>query len=149
MDSVLKDASMRTSWGSRATAFVVATSLSITPGCSFFRPSTQPVTIMATDPNAEIYVAGQPVGRGTTTVYLPRDQNQTVMARTNDNRAGTATIKSRLGSAGIFDIVAGAFLLVPFFGLLSPGSRALSTSSVVVQVPPAAPAEHGRVASHS
>src|SRR5262249_52798555 len=94
----------------------------------------------------EIYVAGRPVGRGTATVDLPRDQDQTIMARTDDNRAGTATVTSHLGSGGIFDIIAGAFLIFPFFGLLAPGSRDLSASSVVVQVPPATTAtstEHG------
>jgi len=96
---------------------------------------------MTTDPNAEIYAAGRPVGRGTVTVDLPRDQDQTIMARTDDNRAGTATIKSHLGSAGIFDIVGGALIIVPFFGLLAPGSRDLDASSVVIQVPPATEAE--------
>jgi len=107
------------------------------PGCSFFRSSTQPVVIMATDPNAEIYANGRPVGRGTVTVELPRDRDQTIMARTDDNRTGTATIKSHLGSGGITDIVGGAIILVPFFGLLAPGSRDLDASSVVIEVPPA------------
>jgi hypothetical protein len=116
-------------------------------GCSILKSSTEPVTIMATDPNAEIYVAGRPVGHGTATVELPRDQDQTIMARTDDNRTGTATVKSHLGSGGIFDIIAGSFLIVPFFGLLAPGSRDLDTSSVVIQVPPPAAGvavEHGR-----
>ena len=78
-----------------------------------------------------------------------RDQEQTVMARTDDNRAGTATIKSHLGSGGITDIVGGAIILFPFFGLLAPGSRDLDASSVVIEVPPAttpasAPAPAGK-----
>jgi hypothetical protein len=75
------------------------------------RSRTQPVTIMATNPNAEIYAGGRPVGRGTVTVELPRDQDQTILARTDDNRTGTATIKSHMGSAGIFSIIGGAFIL--------------------------------------
>lgn len=59
------------------------------------------------------------------------------MARTDDNRTGTATVKSHMGSGGIFDIIAGSFLIFPFFGLLAPGSRDLDASSVVIQVPPA------------
>lgn len=121
----------------RATALFLAT-LTASPGCSFFRSSTQPVTIMATDPNAEIYAAGRPVGRGTATVELPRDQDTTILGRTDDNRAGTATVKSHMGSAGIFDIIGGAFILFPFFGLLAPGSRDLDASSVVIEIPPAA-----------
>jgi len=93
---------------------------------------------MATDPNAEIYAAGRPVGRGTATVELPRDQDTTILGRTDDNRAGTATVKSHMGSAGIFDIIGGAFILFPFFGLLAPGSRDLDASSVVIEIPPAA-----------
>src|SRR5262249_2925744 len=121
----------------RATALFQAT-LTASPGCSFFRSATQPVTIMATDPNAEIYPAGRPVGRGTATVELPRDQDTTILGRTDDNRAGTATVKSHMGSAGIFDIIGGAFILFPFFGLLAPGSRDLDASSVVIEIPPAA-----------
>ena len=139
---------MRTPSRTRATALFLAM-VTGSPGCSFFRSSTQPVAIMATDPNAEIYANGRPVGRGTVTVELPRDQDQTIMARTDDNRAGTATIKSHLESGGITDIVGGAIILVPFFGLLAPGSRDLEASSVVVEVPPAttpasAPASAGK-----
>jgi hypothetical protein len=118
-------------------AFCLAIVVAVSPGCSVLKPSTEPVTIMATDPHAEIYVAGRPVGQGTATVDLPRDQDQTIMARTDDNRVGTATVTSHLGSGGIFDIIAGSFLIFPFFGLLAPGSRDLSASSVVIQVPPA------------
>ena len=127
---------MRTPSRTRATALLLAM-VTGSPGCSFFRSSTQPVAIMATDPNAEIYANGRPVGRGTVTVELPRDRDQTIMARTDDNRTGTATIKSHLGSGGITDIVGGAIILVPFFGLLAPGSRDLDASSVVIEVPPA------------
>ena len=123
----------------RAAALFLAT-LTGSSGCSFMRSSTQPVTIMSTDPNAEIYAGGRPVGRGTATVELPRDQDTTILARTDDNRAGTATIKSHLGSAGIADIVGGAIILFPFFGLLAPGSRDLDASSVVIEVPPASAA---------
>ena len=60
-----------------------------------------------------------------------------------------STIKSHLGSGGITDIVGGAIILVPFFGLLAPGSRDLDASSVVIEVPPAtapanAPAAAGK-----
>src|SRR5262245_56557942 len=132
----------------RATALFLAT-VTGSSGCSFFRSSTQPVTIMASDPNAEIYANGRPVGRGTATVELRRDRDQSIMARTDDNRTGTATIKSHLGSGGITDIVGGAIILVPFFGLLAPGSRDLDASSVVIEIPPAtttpsAPASAGK-----
>src|SRR5215472_17426638 len=95
---------------SRRAAALFLAMLTGNSGCSFFRSSTQPVTIMTTDPNAEIYAGGRPVGRGTATVELPRDQDQTILARTDDNRAGTATIKSHLGAGGITDIVGGAII---------------------------------------
>jgi len=84
---------------------------------------------MASDPNAEIYANGRPVG-GSVTVELPRDRDQAIMARTDDNRTGTATIKSHLGSGGITDIVGGAIILVPFFGLLAPGSGILRPAAL-------------------
>src|SRR5262245_27263944 len=107
----LRRPAMRTSSRTRGMAFCLAIVMAVSSGCSILKSSTEPVTIMATDPNAEIYVAGRPVGQGTATVDLPRDQDTTVMARTDDNRTGTATVTSHLGSGGIFDIIAGSFLI--------------------------------------
>ena len=59
-------------------------------GCSFLQRPTQPVSIMATDPSALIYVNGAAVGTGAATVELARDQAHEVMARTADGRVGTA-----------------------------------------------------------
>src|SRR5262245_65970293 len=96
---------MRTpSW--RATALFLAT-VTGSSGCSFFRSSTQPVTIMASDPDAEIYANGRAVGRGTVTVELRRDRDQAIMARTDDNRPASGAIKSRLGSGGLTGRVGG------------------------------------------
>src|SRR5437667_8600894 len=107
-------------------------------GCSFLQRPTQPVSIMATDPSALIYVNGAAVGTGAATVELARNHAHEVMARTPDGRVGTAKITSSLSSAGLIDIIFGLFLLVPFLGLLSPGSSALTTQSVVIPVQPAA-----------
>jgi hypothetical protein len=101
----------------------VSTLTAVSPGCSFMQPRRQAVSIMATDPTAEIFVNGASVGSGTASVELERDRTQEIMARTPDNRVGTATIRTRMSSAGIVDIIMGSLIVVPFFGLLSPGSH--------------------------
>jgi len=70
-------------------------------GCSFLQRPTQPVSIMATDPSALIYVNGAAVGPGAATVELARDRAREVMARTPDGRVGTAKITTGLSKAGV------------------------------------------------
>ena len=58
------------------------------------------------------------------------------MAKTSDNRAGTATIGTKISTTGVLDIVGGCFLLVPFLGLVAPGFWSLDTDQVAIAVPP-------------
>ncbi len=105
--------------------------------CSLFVSSTEPVVINASDPSAQISVDGAPVGIGTVTQDLKRNRGHAVMAKTSDNRAGTATIGTKISTTGVLDIVGGCLILVPFLGVMSPGFWSLDTDQVAIAVPPA------------
>jgi hypothetical protein len=105
-------------------------------GCSFVVGSRQPLTIMASDPNAQIYVDGKYEGQGTVTVLVRRDQGHAVMARLGD-RTGTASTRTGISGVGILDIVGCGIFLVPCFGLAAPGFRTLRPANVTVKLPPA------------
>ena len=82
---------------------------------------------------------GAPVGIGTVTQDLKRNRGHAIMAKTSDNRAGTATIGTKISTTGVLDIVGGCFLLVPFLGLVAPGFWSLDTDQVAIAVPPPPP----------
>ncbi len=86
------------------------------PGCSLFRTSTQSVTVSASDPEADLFADGQPIGKGTGTVQLKRNESHSFMAKTPDGRAGTAQVGRSLSSTAMWDIVGGIFLLLPLLG---------------------------------
>lgn len=110
--------------------------LAILPGCSLFVGSTQPLTITATDPNAEISVDGQPLGNGTVTTEVKRNRSHAIMAKTADGRAGSVHVGTQISTTGVLDIVGGLLLLVPFLGAVSPGFWSIDQEQVVVAVPP-------------
>jgi hypothetical protein len=114
--------------------------LSLVPclgGCSLFASSMQSVAITASDPNAYIFVDGEPVGKGSAAVNLKRNNSHAVMAKVGD-RAGSATIGTCISTTGVLDIIGGVFLLVPFIGLAGPGFWSLDPTTVHVVLPPAA-----------
>ena len=114
-------------------------SVALFSSCSLFAPSTQAVTMTATDPAAEIFVDGNSVGRGSASVQLRRNQSHTVMARVGD-RVGTASIGTTVSATGVLDIIGGIFFLFPFLGLAGPGFWSLDPNAVTIAVPP--PANH-------
>jgi hypothetical protein len=124
----------RSVWFRPVAALLAAIQVS---SCSLFVSSMQPVAITASDPTAQIFVDGSPVGTGTVTQDLKRDRGHAFMAKTSDNRAGTATIGTKISTTGVLDIVGGFFLLVPFIGLVSPGFWSLDTDQVAIAIPPA------------
>lgn len=110
--------------------------LIVLPSCSLFRPSTQSVVVSATDPGAQLFADGAPIGNGTATVALKRNESHTFMAKMPDGRAGASQVGRSLSTTAMLDIVGGVFFLLPFLGILAPGAWDLDTTSVVVVVPP-------------
>ena len=112
---------------------LVGAGLMILPGCSLFSPKTQAVGITATDPMAEIYVDGAPVGKGTVSLQLDRRRSHTVTAKAN-GKAGAAAINKHISGTGVLDIVGGCLFLFPFLGVLGAGFWDLEPDNVTVYV---------------
>lgn len=115
---------------------LVAVGIVVLPGCSCFVTTTQPVSVTATDAQADLFADGQSIGRGTATTRLKRNESHTFMAKTADGRAGTAQVGHSFSSTGMLDVVGGIFLLVPLIGLFAPGAWDLDSTSIVIAVPP-------------
>ena len=113
---------------------LVVSGILCTPGCSLFVPRQQAVTIRSTDPNADIFVDGVNVGKGTIGMTLDRTQSHTVTAKAADGKAGAAAINKKVSALGVLDIVGGCLFLVPFLGVLGPGFWELDPQAVTVNV---------------
>ena len=71
--------------GARASIWQVSVALVVMalifmPGCSLFVPKQQAVTIRASDPNADIFVDAENVGKGTVSMTLDRTKSHVVTA---------------------------------------------------------------------
>ena len=102
-------------------------------GCSSIRSTEQWVTVTTDQRDAEIYVNGMMQGHGRVTVAVPRDENALVVVRRGNLRVQHA-IDSELNWTGYLDIFGGVLWLVPFLGLLAPGSKSLQETDVQVSL---------------
>ena len=116
------------------TMFVSATFLVSQSGCSFFASSMVPLTVICSEKDADLFIDGQPIGKGTVSTLVSRDSNHIIMAKKGD-RVGTVAIGTRLSGLGILDIIGGFLWLIPFLGLASPGSRSPDRDKVTVVIP--------------
>jgi len=101
-------------------------------GCSAFRSGTQRITVSASESDAKIYINGAYVGEGTATTRVPRDESVSIMAKKDDYLPATRQIGTKMSFTGILDIIGGCIILVPFFGLLFPGSHELDQTNVSI-----------------
>jgi len=97
-----------------------ATLLVSQSGCSLFAPAMVNV-VVASHPEAELYVDGTRIGKGTATHTVRRDSSHIVMAKLDDQTA-MVSIGTKMSSTGVLDIVGGIFFLIPLLGLLAPGA---------------------------
>ena len=102
------------------------------PGCSFFRSSTQILSITSDQPDAEIFVNGSMVGKGA--VALPVKRNETVRVRVKKEGYITAQrlIENSLNTTGTLDLCGGCIILLPILGFLSPGAFSLDEENVKI-----------------
>ena len=108
--------------------------------CSLFPPATQPITIIPSHQNAEVFADGELHGRGTRTVELHKKRSHSIMVKCGDSAAVT-TIRRRLSTTGIFDIIGGVLVLIPIIGLAAPGAFRLTPTTAYVVVPDASACE--------
>ena len=101
-----------------------------------FASSTQPLTVIPSESQAQVYIDGQLVGQGTVTQNVKRNRSHSVMAKV-DGRTGVAHVGSKISTTGVLDLVGGFLLLVPFIGIAGPGFKELDQDLVSVAIPPA------------
>ena len=107
----------------------------LTQSCGLLVSGTQPVTINAPPPEADIYVDGAFIGKESVAVDLQRNHAHTVQARF-EGRVATATIGTKLSEYAVLDIIGGLLIIVPFIGLAGDGARSLTKTSIALTVPP-------------
>jgi len=99
-------------------------------GCSLLAPRTQTLTITSSPEGAEVLVDDTVVGRTPLECRVRRWRPVTVAIRKEGYRPASRTTTRSLSGVGIFDVVGGALVLFPFFGLLSGGAWEHSPNKV-------------------
>jgi len=105
--------------------------ISIT-GCSTFVPHTQKVSIVASEPDAKIYINGDLIGTGRAETKVPRNRDASVMVKCDGYYTATRMLSTTMSGIGVVDIIFGWIWLVPWLGLLSPGSKEIDTPNITV-----------------
>lgn len=121
--------------GMRAAAhsLVAVSLLGALASCSLFVRGKQPVTILTDEPNADIRVDGQYLGRGRATVSLDKRETHSIVA-TMGKRSAYATIDYDFSTTGVLDLIGGCIILLPALGLLSGGAWKLDQTHVNLQL---------------
>ena len=115
----------------KSVRLIVALSFSIwSVSCSAFVPWTQRIHIVASEPAAKIFVNGEYAGRGRVTTRVPRNENLSVMAKSDGYAPTVRNVGNKLSTTGILDIVGGCIILIPFVGLLFPGAHELEETNI-------------------
>jgi len=99
-------------------------------GCSVFAPSTQSLSITASERDAEIYVNGHFEGTGVVNTRVVKNEDVAIMAKKKGFFPATRTIPTQMSTAGILDVIGGCIFIIPFIGLFYAGAHQLQTSNV-------------------
>lgn len=108
----------------------VASLVVLESGCSTFKPSTQKLNIMTSESDADIFVNGGFVGKGTVTTSVPRNESVTVMAKKDGYMPASINIGTKLSKTGVLDIIGAFIILIPVIGLFMPGAYELQNDNV-------------------
>jgi hypothetical protein len=101
-------------------------------GCSAFTGSRQNFSVTTAERDAQIYINGVFAGTGTAKVTVPRDQTVSVLVKKDGCYPATREVGTKMSSTGIADIIGGCIILIPFIGLLFPGSQQLDQDNVAI-----------------
>lgn len=101
-------------------------------GCSTFVPHTQKVSVVASEPDAKIYINGDLIGTGRAETKVIRNRDASVMVKCDGYYTATRMLSTTMSGVGVIDIIFGWVWLVPWLGLLSPGSKEIDTPNITV-----------------
>jgi len=120
----------------RFLGFVAFMLVTVLASCSALQDSKQSISITTNDPQAEIFVDGAGVGRGSASVQVARNKTHSIMARVGERSASASTSKS-VSATGWLDVIGGFFFLIPWIGIVTPGFWELDQTNFSLSLPPA------------
>lgn len=115
----------------RSIALVLSLSLPFS-GCSMFRSPTEEITVTTDQPDTQIFINGMMAGTGIAKKRVPRNKTVSILAKKDGFISMQKSVGKSLSNTGILDIIGGAIVLFPFFGLLAPGAFSLDQNHVSI-----------------
>jgi hypothetical protein len=109
---------------------VVPALFSALSGCSLLASRSQTLMVSSSPSDAEVWVDEALVGRTPVEVRVERWRPVTVTLRKEGYRTVSRTTTRSLSGVGIFDVVGGSLVLLPYLGLLSGGAWEHSPSQI-------------------
>ena len=116
------------------TVALLTVTLPLLSSCFLLVKGKQPVTITASEKDAEIRADGVYLGQGQATVQLSKGESHAITA-TKGNRTACAAIDYSISTTGILDAVGGCLLLLPAVGLASDGAWKLDATHIYLKMP--------------
>ena len=100
--------------------------------CSAFTGSRQSFSVNTPERDAQIYINGEFKGVGNAKATVPRDETVSVLVKKDGFYPASREVGTTMSTTGICDIIAGCMFIIPFIGLLFPGSHELSQNNITV-----------------
>lgn len=88
-------------------------------GCSLFGPRYETIGVSSDPPAAKISVSGKPIGTTPIHFEVHRGENLLLEIQKSGYQTQYRSASRRLSTLGILDVIGGALILLPLFGLLS------------------------------
>ena len=104
-------------------------------GCSALMPSTQTLSVKCVPEDAAIKINGQKY-TSPASVQVKRDRDVTLQFYKDGYSTHQQIIESHWNTTGKLDAVGGCFFILPWIGLLCPGSASLDETDVMVTLSP-------------
>ena len=111
------------------TVALLTVTLPLLSSCSLLVKGKQPVTITASEKDAEIRADGVYLGQGQATVQLSKGESHAI------TDTACAAIDYSISTTGILDAVGGCLLLLPAVGLASDGAWKLDATHIYLKMP--------------
>lgn len=117
----------------KKTLSVALMSAMVLSGCSAFRSHTQDVNVACNTEGAILMINGDRYGNQAQ-VAVSRDNDMVIQCMKKGYYTQQRTINSNLNGTGMLDAVGTFILLLPGFGLFTPGAWSLEQTDVSIEL---------------
>jgi len=97
-----------------------------------FNWTQAPIRVQTSEPDTQIYVNGDYMGKERIYTFVPRHTYTTILAKKKGFKPAHREFAYRLGTIGTIDLIFGCFLLVPLIGLAFPGAYVPELENVTI-----------------